>query len=284
MNKKLKNYIIDIIKILLRKRSSVVWRGVYNCWDEALKKTAGYTDEQILDSVAEATQKVLDGDFPYERDGVLFDAVQYNWPLFTCFGYIAKNIAKPLSVVDFGGSLGSTYISNKWFFNTDTIKQWIVVEQSNFVERGRTLTQTANTHLFFAKHIDEVKRMNGDERVDVLLFSSVLQYLEQPFELVRQYIDALNPKYIIIDRTAFSESTAFVSVQKVRKQIVKSSYPIHFFSKDEFLNVILDRTEQNRSQYDKILEFDSFCDPAYYFVNHRKAVCWRGFLFKQHIV
>ncbi|MDR2409939.1 MAG: methyltransferase, TIGR04325 family [Bacteroidales bacterium] len=270
-------FIPPVITNIVRKKSKVVWKGVYLQWNDALVKTNSYSDEQIIDKVTEAALKVLEGKYPYERDSVVFEKIQYNWPLFTCFGYVLKEERRPASVVDFGGSLGSIYISNRWFFDENSIKQWIVVEQPNFVERGKQLFGDKNMPVFFADGISEVREMckSKQSSVDVLLLSSVLQYLEDPYELLQQYIDILSPTYIIIDRTSFSASDAFVSTQYVNKQIVQSSYPCRFFEKEDFLDLFFTK------RYEQILEFNSFCDPQHLRINYKEAN-WQGFLFKHN--
>jgi putative methyltransferase (TIGR04325 family) len=69
---------------------------------------------------------------------------------------------------------------------------------------------------------------------NVLLLSSVLQYLEKPYEWIAKFI-ALKIPYIIIDRTAFVNSeTDILTVQNVPEEIYKASYPAWFFNIDAF--------------------------------------------------
>jgi putative methyltransferase (TIGR04325 family) len=268
-----------IIDVLKHSIGVVIWQGVYSDWNKALKKTDTYATDEILYKVSEATTKVLLGEYPYERDGVVFNEMQYNFPLLTCFGYVAaknvKNSSGQLSVVDFGGSLGSSYISNKWFLQ-NSVNMWIVVEQPHFVDRGKHLFAGDKT-VRFAKDIDDILatiKGNNKNNIDVAMFSSVLQYLEKPHELLQQYIRYLSPKYIIVDRTSFSDSNAFVSLQRVKKGIVKSSYPIHFLNWSGMLSLF------EKYDYQQIIKFDSFCDPVGYKVNNHN-VGWKGCLFQR---
>ena len=59
--------------------------------------------------------KVKNGEAVYERDSVLFDEIQYSWGLLAGLEKAALEHDGKLCVLDFGGSLGSTYYQNKQF-------------------------------------------------------------------------------------------------------------------------------------------------------------------------
>jgi putative methyltransferase (TIGR04325 family) len=77
-------------------------------------------------------------------------------------------------VLDFGGALGSHYFQNKEFLKPIKIKKWIVVEQERYVKVGKE--KIADGVLDFARSIDEIDHAN------ILIASSVIQYLEKPYE------------------------------------------------------------------------------------------------------
>ena len=53
----------------------------------------------------------------YERDSVLFDTIRYSWPLLSDLLRAASEDQNHLSVLDFGGSLGSSYYQNRVFLS-----------------------------------------------------------------------------------------------------------------------------------------------------------------------
>ena len=77
---------------------------------------------------------------------------------------------------------------------------WNVVEQSHYVEAGQTHIQ--DHQLRFYKTIEECLVENEP---NVILLSSVLQYLEDPLYLIKKF-SASKATCLIIDRTPFSSS------------------------------------------------------------------------------
>ena len=80
---------------------------------------------------------VVDGRAAYERDSVLFEEVEYVWPLLASLMWVGARHLGSLNVLDFGGSLGSTYFQNRIFLATLPSVRWNIVEQPRHVEVGR---------------------------------------------------------------------------------------------------------------------------------------------------
>ena len=129
---------IETAKILVRKwlPSRHGFSGNFSSWNEAAAMATGYQAAPILDKVKTAVLKVKRGEAVYERDSVLFNEVEYSWPLLATLNWIAAQNNGGLKVVDFGGSLGSSYFQNRKFLEPLDIK-WNVIEQENFVKAGR---------------------------------------------------------------------------------------------------------------------------------------------------
>ena len=62
----------------------IYWKGNYTSWSDATQNSTGYDAGLILERCKNALAKVRDGEAVYERDSVLFDKVQYSWPLLAC--------------------------------------------------------------------------------------------------------------------------------------------------------------------------------------------------------
>src|SRR5687767_3100200 len=89
------------------KETSLMWQGNYADWNEAILNSSGYNEMSIFEKVRNSLRKVKTGEAVYERDSVLFDKIQYAWPLLACLENIAIENDNTLHVIDFGGSLGS---------------------------------------------------------------------------------------------------------------------------------------------------------------------------------
>lgn len=221
-------------KIIPRKYG---WHGEYNDWGEVLAKSSGYDSEEILRVVKKSLALVKSGEAVYERDGVLFENVQINWPLLSGLLYVAARSKGQLHVVDFGGSLGSTYYQNREFLrNLDSVK-WEIVEQKKFVEEGKR--SFSDEKLNFSYTIDECL---SKFEPNTLLLSSVIQYIEKPYELLIDILKSRNFKYVIIDRTPFVKNgVAIIKHQIVDPGIYSASYPCWFLDLFEFEKFFKDK-------------------------------------------
>lgn len=236
------------------------WHGNYPDWSTALRKCSGYDSRIILEKVKESALKVKDGIIPYERDSVIFNEIQYSFPMLSGLMWIAGQNNGKLNVLDFGGSLGSSYYQNKFFLDTISEVKWCIVEQPGFVNAGKEKFE--NERLKFYNSIDECLREN---EIHVILLSSVLQYLEKPYQLLQSVIDR-QIKYLLFDRTQFVSGTDRITIQKVNPSIYKASYPCWFLNKSKFRLFMSE-------EYELIYEFVSLGQ-----ANIRSE--FKGFLYK----
>lgn len=216
------------IKILKRKifTSKYGWSGDYKNWDKARQISSGYNASHILEKVKTSTLKVKTGEAVFERDSVLFDTIEYSWPLLASLMWIAARNKGKLSVIDFGGSLGSSYFQNKYFLDTIEKAQWSVVEQKAFVDCGREYFE--NGILKFYYTMEEC--IKSGEIPDVLLISCALPYLEEASKMLDDF-SQMGISYFIIDNTPFNyQDRDRITVQRVDPLIYEASYPCWFLN------------------------------------------------------
>ena len=207
--------------------------GNYASWEEAVRVSTGYDSDVILNKVRDSLLKVKRGEHVYERDSVLFDRVQYSWPLLAGLLWIASQKDNRLNLVDFGGSLGSTYYQNRKFLSQLKELHWSIVEQKKFAECGKR--DFENEHV---KFYDDIEECFGEQRPDAILLSGVLQYLEKPYALLEK-VQSLGFEFILVDRTPFLEKGGDrITVQRVPPEIFPASYPCWFFSREKFLDAM----------------------------------------------
>ena len=207
--------------------------GDYKSWDEAKLHATGYESGAILEKTCAALLKVKKGEAVFERDSVLFDKIHYSFPVLA--GLLQAALANDgrLCVVDFGGALGSSYFQCRQFLQVARQIEWLVVEQSAHIACGRKNFES--DQLRFYHTVDEC--MAG-HRPNALLLSSVLPYLPNPYETLRQLLS--HPiGHVIIDRTGFLASgRERLTVQHVPDSIYSASYPAWFFSEAAFTAAI----------------------------------------------
>jgi putative methyltransferase (TIGR04325 family) len=245
MNLSLKDIIPPIFYKLygLLKPNLHGWFGNYSSWKEAQNACGSYDSEIIIDKVKGALHKVKNGEAAYERDGVLFDKANYSWPLVSglLLSYSSKN---KLNVLDFGGSLGSTYFQHKKILKHLSDVKWNIVEQAKFIEIGVKEFQTNELKFYYS-----VEECFLETTPNVLLLGSVLQYIEQPYELLSSLFSH-HFEYIIIDRTPFDKTNKHkITAQKVHPNIYKASYPCHLFSELEFISFLKNSNYELIEQY-----------------------------------
>lgn len=222
--------LIDFTKFLVRHNG---YFGDYATWEEARQASGGYDVPDILEKVKQALLKVKNGESVYERDSVLFDRVEYSWPVLASLLWIAAQNESRLNLLDFGGSLGSSYFQNKFFLQHLNELRWSIVEQPSFVDCGRRYF--ADQYLMFYDTLDTCLRQ---QIPDTILLSSVLQYIENPYSLLKEIIGK-GFRYIIVDRTPFVRNGIDrITIQKVPAKIYKASYPAWFFDQRKFLDFI----------------------------------------------
>ena len=213
------------------------WQGNYDSLESAQKDAAGYDAANILEKVRNATKEVIAGNAVFERDSVLFFHEEPNYPLVSSLLF-AMHGKKELHLLDFGGSLGSAYFQNRKFLSCFRKISWEIVEQKHFTEAGRELLQ-GFPEISFQQSVEDVLR-NG--KPDIVLFSSVLQYLPDFQALLQKVMDA-ECDYILIDRTpVFMENEKRrYCIQHVPPSIYTGSYAVQIFGKNDFSNILSPR-------------------------------------------
>jgi putative methyltransferase (TIGR04325 family) len=220
----------DLLPPVLRRGAnrllgkSIRYIGPFPDWQAAVSRTRGYDDPTILERVESATRKVISGAAEYEQDGVAFATpAKPNAALAAVL--LAGSLEKRLSVLDFGGSLGSHYLRWKSFLGYLPGTEWYVVEQQNYVARGRVIHSESGLPIRFHERIEDI-----GAAVNVAIASSVLQYLAHPLAILEAMVAAA-PRVIVLDRTPFSrDDRERIMCQLVPNGGRQASYPIRLLS------------------------------------------------------
>lgn len=234
-----------VFRLYRRLVQKVGYFGNYRTWSDAEADSTGYDGDAILRRVREATLKVKQGEAGYERDSVLFDRIQHAWPVLAGLLWIATKQGNRISVLDFGGSLGSSYRQNKGLLGHLATFEWSIVEQENFVRCGQ---QEFQDHVLrFYLTIDDCLR---ERTPNVVLLSSVLPYVKDPYgvlaELVSRRFD-----FIIIDRTPLLDGARDrLTIQRVPAEIYEARYPAWMLGREKLLAMFT-------PDYELVAEFDA---------------------------
>lgn len=217
----LKQLIPPLFFTLLKKGEKYGWKGDYKSWQNARDLSGTYDADLILEKVKQALLKIKNGEAVYERDSVLFDRIQYSWPMLSVLLWITNLNKGKLNVADFGGSLGSSYFQNRLFLADIPHLQWNIVEQENFVNCGQEFFEDDILHFYYT--LEQMIAKQG--LPDLLILSCVLPYLEKPYDMMENLMQYKIP-HIFIDNTYFNyEDRDRICIQYVPPEIYKASYP-----------------------------------------------------------
>lgn len=260
-----------LVSLYKRPKQDYGFFGNYSSWEEALANSTGYDSDVILNKVKNALLQVRDGKAVYERDSVLFDHIEYSFPLLAVLLKLALKNNGKLTIIDFGGSLGSSYYQCRSFLQDIKELKWYIIEQPKFVECGKKLFE--NDNLKFCFDIDEALTKNGNP--DILLLSSVIQYLKDPFDFLLDITKHDFP-YILFDRTTLSPypEANILTIHHVSPLIYEAMIPTWLLSIEQIL-------KQLSCKYELIIEFDSLSGEIEW---NRKIIHEKGFLFRHRFI
>ncbi len=212
-------------------KNSYGWFGDYPTWEKVLEKAGGYDEKIILERTKNALMKVKNGEAVYERDSVTFDKKEYPYALIAFLKLSTALKKRPIHILDFGGSLGTTYFQLKEFLTPELCASWNIVEQPHYVTCGKA--NFADETLSFYGSIDECL---AEKKIDFVLLSSTVQYLPRPHVFLKELV-LYNFSFILFDRTAFNnKDNDRLTLQIVPPEIYPASYPSWFFHEEFFLS------------------------------------------------
>lgn len=221
-----KDEIIPFYLLYDEKISVVRYDGDYHNWDDACKDCKGYGDRNILEKVAGSIKKVLSGDAEWERDSCLFYEQKFVHRICAAILRCAvQNGNLGVTVLDVGGSLGSSYFQNRKYLKDVHNLQYVIAEQESFADYGHKNLEDGA--LKFIHSYDDYGQMG---KVDIVLFSASLQYICSYKEIISKIIK-VRPRYIILDRILVGRRR--ICRQTVSEEIYDSSYPVMIFSEEE---------------------------------------------------
>jgi putative methyltransferase (TIGR04325 family) len=218
----------------LPAKAALALVGPFPTWADAVAGAGSYDEPSILEQVARSVLAVRDGKAVYERDSVLFDRIQYAWATLAAVLWGASMAGGSLRVLDFGGSLGSTFFQNRRFLNQLREIRWGVVEQAAFVELGRRELQDDRLQ-FFATIAEAAQSL----KPNIVLLSGSLQFMPEPAAVLAELRAIPSVDVIVLDRTTFWDGDHDLPVvETVPPDIYTASYPCWILSERNLLETM----------------------------------------------
>jgi putative methyltransferase (TIGR04325 family) len=259
-------FVKPAVKLQSVQESKNGFYGDFKTWKEAEAVSKGYDLDKVIDKVKNATLKVKRGEIPYTRDSVEFSKIQYSWPLLSGLLWVANTNSNKLNVIDFGGSFGTTYFQNRKFLEKLGSLNWNIVEQEKYIKVGKECFE--DNIIKFYPSIEDCMQSN---QPDVMLLSSVLQYMQDPYVFLK-YLLSAKIDVVIIDCTLISEND-IVTIHKVPEGIFGGEFISRFLSKQKLMNCFIE------NGYALIEEFDAYVGSSI-LINDKAIGYSKGFIFK----
>lgn len=221
-------------------------RGRFPSWQAASREATGYDQPVILGRMIKATENVIESRGRlYDRDSVTFSEPITPFPLLAFLLIVAGKNGGRLTVLDFGGGLGSTYRQCQPYLGHLPSLRWNIVEQEHVAAAGKRF---ATQILHFYSGFDEAV---SERAPDVVIFSGVLQYLDDPYGILASAV-ASNPEMIIVDRNPFwGGNEDMFSLQIVSDDIFPARLPFRIFGRSN-LEKALAPAYRSLSEFDTV--------------------------------
>lgn len=224
-----------LYKKIKERRSPIKYKYGFKNWSEAKSASIGYSEGSILQKVSSQTVLMIESNSGWVRDGFYFNDVQINHEILS---FLALHSARlqSLRVIDFGGGLGTTYFQNRNILEKFGIKVcWNVIEQPNFVAEGKLVLESI-PNLHFFETLNEASITSSD----IVIFSSVLEYLEHSYQFLEEIMNLeFKPLGILIDRSPIDliDKDRYV-VQDVDQSIHQARLPLRILGQDKILEIL----------------------------------------------
>jgi putative methyltransferase (TIGR04325 family) len=210
----------------------VRWEGDFATWADARNAGTGYDRPEILHQIEQSTQRVVTGHAGFERDGVAFPHAPEPWSALPLLREAAAASGGRLHVLDFGGSLGSTYHPHREVLSALGDLRWSIIEQPDFVAAGKRAFETEV--LRFHETIPDAVTAVG-RPPEVVLLGSSLSYVPDPLQVLKELV-TLRPRLLLVERTLFSTTgQPRLTLQRVPPSIYRASYPCWFLEAEQLM-------------------------------------------------
>ena len=248
------------------KKHGYWWSGNYPSWEAASQECSSYADEHIAEQVKNVLLQTKDSLHSYERDGCIIPGEPTY--AFELLGWIKGSAIGPnINLIDFGGSLGTTYHQLKRYLGEYNVR-WNVVEQGHFVKIGKETFEDEN--IKFYNTMDECLEQTTP---NCLISSGMIPYVENPYSLLDEAIDN-DMEWILLDRLSMIDGdNDLLSIQVVPPEIYKAIYPCWFFGEDKMVRYIKEKG------YNHLTSFDALGGRG--FAPNISTSAYRGFIFKK---
>lgn len=160
--------------------------------------STNYNDEHLTTSIVKNTLQY--SRFISEENSIPITALR------TALPFALGEFQRFITVLDFGGGAGTTYLEAKYFFPNKDFK-WIILETKTMAKIAESMNNKTDDLKFISsfKEIDDLK-------IDLVIANSSLQYTDNPIDHLNKLIN-IKAKYFFITRTPLTNEESVKVLQ-----------------------------------------------------------------------
>lgn len=247
-----------VVKVVARwaNKEPFIWDGVYANFGDVPALGKGFASEAWLDDMERYTRKALTALDNEDNFEVPENVPQY-YALLSLLVASLPASDRPVRVLDFGGGMGIGAANVRRCASIHTKLEYLVVDTEESCERGRRLLKEfsgLDGNSCVVKFMSELPR--DVESVDVIVLSSVLQFVEE-YEKLLSDLAAFRPSHWFFTFLPAGDIPTFASAQL---NVPGSVLPVWFFNVEELVQKIeaLGYRLVFKSALDRVFDMSNF--------------------------
>lgn len=200
-----------------------IWEGIYDSFKECPRCGEGFEGETWANRALERTKRLLEA---AKEDKTIPSVVAYRESLLPFLVALVSE-EKKVSILDFGGGLGFTYIPVIYGCLDVRPIDYHIVDTKRICELGRQVFED-DERIHFHESLPQ-----EPQRVDIVHLGSSLQYIEDWRGLINA-LAGYKPHYILFTDLIAGDIPAYVTAQNY----YESKIPYRFFNINDIINTI----------------------------------------------
>lgn len=203
-----------------------IWEGIYDSFDQCPVRGKGFESDRWVRQETERINKLLQAT---TIDRAIPSVVSYRMNLLPFLSVTTAVNSKnnKVTILDFGGGLGLTYIAVTAACVNQSIIDYHIVESKHICRAGRECFK-GNTHIHFYDHLPE-----GIRDVDIVCLCSSIQYVKD-WQGLLQGVAKYTPDYVLLADVPAGDIPTYATIQNY----YESKIPYWFFDVNDIIHVM----------------------------------------------
>ena len=164
-------------------------------------------------------------------DGKLKNINQANFFLLNNLKILFDRFNKKLKIIEYGGGVGQRYYEFSKLIGKNKKIDWTIIEQNKYCK----YSAKKNNKIKFIKSFKELSKHNNHN--NILIYSTSLQYLENPYEEIKKILKDESIKYLFIENLPISNDNDKSLLQRHYSD-KKNYYSFQMFNNKKIMDLL----------------------------------------------